>query len=107
MLATTIVNKTYSKNFFIKNNLNLDPATLDATPDKVNLTYILKFGLPLSIIQNINFCLIFNDIHINNLIIILDTKLSLWIFNSLESYQFSSDLVIHIMLKVFYNEVYR
>lgn len=64
-------------------------AILNANKDKINLTYILKFRLPLSIIQFDDFCLIFNDMHIDNLITILNIKLNSWVFNYLKSYQMS------------------
>lgn len=62
--------------FLSTSNLNSDIATLDAIIDKINLTYILKFELPLSIAQYINSCLIFNNIHIDDSTIILDIKLN-------------------------------
>ena len=50
-----------------KSNLNIN--TLNVAVDKKNLTYILKFKLFLSIALYINFCLILNNIYIDNLII--------------------------------------
>lgn len=57
-------------------DLDLNAITLNTAVDKVNLTYILKFRLALSIIQYINTHLILNDIHINDFIIVLDIKLN-------------------------------
>lgn len=62
--------------FLSSSDLNLDAATLDATADKKNLSYILKFELLLSIAQYINSCLIFNNNHINNSITALEIKLN-------------------------------
>lgn len=57
-------------------NSNLDNAILDATIDKENLTYISNFGLSSSVAQYIDSCLIFNNIHINELIITSDMELN-------------------------------
>lgn len=91
----------------LTSNPNINHAILDATSDKVNLTYISKFGLPSSVIQYINFDLIFNKIHINNFTIVSDIKLNLWVLNWLESYQLSTSLVMHIILEVFCDKFYR
>lgn len=58
-------------------NLNSDDVILDATIDKVNLTYISKFELPKSIPQYINLALIYYDVYIDNFIIALDAELNL------------------------------
>lgn len=69
--------------FLSISNLNLNTATLDATADKENLTYISKFGLFLSVIQHINSCLILNNNHIEDLTIASDIKLNSWVHNYL------------------------
>ena len=81
-------------------------ATLDAA-EKANPTYILKFGLPLSVAQHIDSCLILNDIHIDNPTTASDIKLNSWVLNCLESYQFRPSLVADMMLEVFCNKFYR
>lgn len=63
--------------FSSTNDPNLDITILDEIADKVNLTYISKFELPLIVAQYINSCLIFNDIHINDSITASDIKLNL------------------------------
>lgn len=60
--------------FLLISNPNLDTTTLDATINKENLTYILKFRLSLSVAQCIDFCLIFNNIHIDDSIIALNIE---------------------------------
>ena len=62
--------------FLSTSNLNLNAATLDVTINKVNLTYISKFGLLVSVTQHINLYLIFHNIHINNLTIALNVELN-------------------------------
>ena len=99
--------KPIAKISLLTNDLNFNATTLDAAVDKVNLTYISKFGLFLSIAQNINSCLIFNNIYINNPIIASNIKFNLWVFNCFESYQLSPSLVIYMMLEVFCNEFYK
>ena len=81
--------KSIAKMFSSINDPYSNIAILNANKDKINLTYILKFRLPLSITQFDDFCLIFNDMHIDNLIIILNIKLNSWVFNCLKSYQMS------------------
>lgn len=88
-------------------NLNPKTTTLDAAAVRKNPNYIAKFGLPGSIAQHINSRLIFNDVHINDLIIALDIKVNSWVLNCLKSYHLSPTLVIHKMLKVFCNKFYR
>ena len=92
--------------FLSISDLSPNAPTLDIT-DKANLTYILKFGLLLSVAQYIHSCLIFNDIHIDDFATVLDIKLNLWAVNCLESYKFSLKFVIYIMLEVFYKEFYK
>lgn len=62
--------------FLSISNLSLNATTLNAG-NKINLTYISKFRLLLSVALYINFCLIFNNIHIHNFAIKLDIKLNL------------------------------
>ena len=50
--------------------------TLDTTTIKENLSYLTKFGLPPSIAQYIDTCLIFYDVHINDSIIVFVIKLN-------------------------------
>ena len=91
---------------FSINNPNFDNTILDAAKVKDNMTYILKFGLFSSVAQHNNFWFIFNDIHIDDLVIALDIKLNSYIFNCLKSYQLSPTLVIYKMLEVFCNFFY-
>lgn len=57
-------------------NCNLD--TLDATAKlKENLNYIEKFGLPISVAQYIDFCLIFHNVHIDDFITTSDIEINL------------------------------
>ena len=93
--------------FLSINNLNSDTAILDIATDEINLTYILKFRLSLNVIQYIDFCLIFNDIYIDDFTTTSDIILNSWVFNCLESYQLSPSLVINIMLKVFCDKFYK
>ena len=80
-------------------------ATLNVV-EKTNLTYISKFGLPSSVAQHIDSCLIFNDIHIDNPTTASDIELNLYVFNCLKSYQFRPSLIADMMLEVFRNEFY-
>lgn len=84
------------------NNQNFKITLFDIVAKRENLNYILKFGLLANIAQYINIYIIIYNVHINDFIIILDVKLILYIFNCLESYQFSSSFVIDIILKNFH-----
>ncbi len=57
-------------------NQNPKTTILDITVEKENLNYILKFGLPTSIAQHIDLCLILHDIHIDNPTTVSDVKLN-------------------------------
>ncbi len=80
--------------------------TLDTTTIRENLSYLAKFGLPLSVTQHIDTRLIFHDVDIDDPTRASDIELNLWVLNYFESYQFSPNLVIHRMLKVFCDEFY-
>ena len=88
-------------------NRNSETITLDSAAERENLNCISKFGLPTSNAQHIDFCFILNDIHIDDSTTVLNIKFNSWVFNCLKSYQFSSSLVIYMMLKVFRDEFYR
>lgn len=58
----------------------------------------MKLKLFLSITSYIIFCYTFNNNYINDLKIVLDIKLNLWVFNYIKSYK------VKLILKVFYNK---
>ena len=78
--------------------------TLDAAAERENLNRISKFGLPASIAQHIDLCLIFHNVHIDNLSILSNIKLNSWVLNGLECYQIHPTLVVYMMLEVFRDE---
>lgn len=89
-------------------NLNPDITTLNyIIIIRENLNYITKFRIPPSITQHINTCLIFYDVHIDDLTTPSDMELNLWVFNHPENYQLSPTLVIYRILNIFYNEFHR
>ena len=88
-------------------NLNLDTTTLNAVAVRKNLNYIKNFGLPLSIAQHIDICLIFHDVHIDDPIIVSNIEFNLWVFNCLKSYQLRPILVIHRILDIFCDEFHK
>ncbi len=55
--------------------------TLNTIAERNNLNYIAKFELSTSIAQHINFRLIFSAVYINDLIIISNIELNLWVLN--------------------------
>ena len=63
--------------FILISNLNFKITILNIITIKKNLNYIAKLKLFTNIILHINFCSIFNNIYINHLIIISNTKLYL------------------------------
>ena len=71
------------------------------------MNYIKKFELPLNIDQYIDFWLIFNDFHIDNLIIASDIELNSYILNYFKSYQLSQSFVFNKILKVFHEKFYK
>ncbi len=86
-------------------NPNAENSTIDASAElRNNIDYIKKFGLPPSVAQNINFWLIFNDVHINDPIIASNIELNSYVFYYLENYQFSQSFVINYILEVFHKE---
>ncbi len=91
----------------LTNKLNPKVNILDVVIERENLIHIAKFGLSLSITQYINLCQIFNDIHINNIMKMLDIEFNSYIFNCLENYQLSSTLVIYKILKVCCNKFHK
>lgn len=66
MLAT-IVNKINKKEY-------LSQQVLNATAVRENLNYIAIFGLPLSIVQHIDTCLICHDVYIDDPTIASDVE---------------------------------
>ena len=83
---------------------NPETTILDAVAERENLNCISKFGLPTSVAQHIDSCLILHDVYIDDPIIALDVELNLWILNCLERYQLSLSLVVDLMLEVFHEE---
>lgn len=55
-------------------NLNSKTKNSNTAAIKDNLNYIKKFGLPTGVIQYINSCLIFNDVHIDDPTIAFDIE---------------------------------
>lgn len=98
-----IVDKKKKKSTSIS-NLNFKTITLNAIVVRENLNYIAKFGLPASITQHINLCLIFYNVYINNFTLAINLKLNLWIFNCFKCYQLRLTLVVHMILEVFQDE---
>lgn len=88
-------------------NRNINAATFNTAGDKENLTYMAKFGLPPSVAQHINLCLISKNIHIDDLMSASNMKLNSWIFYFLEIYYLRLDLFINIMLEVCRREFYK
>lgn len=89
------------------NKRSSEITTFDTTTEKENLNSISKFRLLTSVVQYINLCLIFYDIHIDDLIIALDIELNSCVFNYLESYQLSPGLIVKLILEVFCEMFYR
>lgn len=73
-MLITIINKNQPKIFLLISNLNFNATTLNTTVDKKNLIYISKYRLLSSILQNINLCLIFYNIYIDNFITALNVE---------------------------------
>lgn len=89
-------------------NSNAKTSTLDTVAKlRDNINYIEKFGLLLSVAQQINSRLILIDIYIDNPRITSDIKFNSYILYCLENYQLSQNLVVNYILEVFYKEFYR
>ena len=95
-----------AKMFLSTNKHNFEIIILDAATKKENLNWISKFRLPANVAQHINLYLIFYDVYIDDPTIVLDIELNLWVFNCLESYQFSLSLIFNLILKVFCDKFY-
>ena len=68
-------------------NQNAKTSILDATIKlKKNMNYLEKFELPLSITQYIDSRLIFNNVNINNPIIISNIEFNLYALHFIESF---------------------
>ena len=67
-------------------NLNPKITTLDTTTIRENPSYLVKFGLPPSIVQYINTCLIFYDVYVDDSTAALDIKLNSWVLIYLKTY---------------------
>ncbi len=67
---------------------------------------IEKFGLPLSVAQQIDSRLILNSAHIDDPTIASDIELNSYVLYCLESYQLSQSLVVDYMLEIFRKEFY-
>lgn len=91
----------------LTNNSKVKISILDIIAKlRKNINYIKKFGLPSNIARHINSQLIFNDVYIDNSIIISDIKFISYIFYYLKSYKLSQSLVVGYILKVFYEKFY-
>lgn len=63
-----------------------NPEILDAAAVKENLNYIAKFKLSSNIILYIDYRLILNNFHIDDLTTTSDINLNTWVLNCLKSY---------------------